>query len=181
MSEMNLNLIPSKAKFQAARIKLQKRVRLIITVVLVVWFTSGVIIFSLSGLMKVRASSATANKKKVQENYNSMQDNIVTSQKLKYKAKMVGGVLDSRFEYGRSFEIVGQLFPSAINIRNYDLKEDGVFEIKGTTSEKINVDLLEETVSVVNRGDNEKLKNAKITSLAIKDGVWDFSMEVTLK
>ncbi len=181
MSEMNLNLIPSKAKFQASRIKLQKNVRLLITILLVIWLSGAGLMFLLTGIMKVRLNTASANSKKVQQNYNSMQDNIVTSQKLKYKAKMVGGALNSRFEYGKSFETINSLFPPAINLKNYDLQDGGVFEVRGVTSEKPNVDLLEQTVDLINRGENDKLKSAKMTSLTLKNNIWDFTMEVTLK
>jgi len=178
---MNLNLIPSKAKFQADRIKIQKQVRLVITVVLAIWAASATILFSLTGVMKVRLNSASANQKKVQQNYSSLQDNIVTSQKLKYKAKMVGGALNNRFEYGTSFETINNLFPPTINLKNYDLHDGGIFQVKGITSEKANIDLLESTVDTINRGDNDKLKSARLTALTLKGGVWDFTMEVVLK
>lgn len=181
MSEMNLNLIPSKAKFQAARIRIQKQVKLIITIVLAVWAASAAILFLLTGIMKVRMNSASANQKKVQQNYSSLQDNIVTSQKLKYKAKMVGGALNNRFEYGTSFETINNLFPPTINLKNYDLHDGGIFQVKGITSDKVNVDLLESTVDIINRGDNSKLKSARLTALTLKGGVWDFTMEVVLK
>lgn len=181
MSEMNLNLIPSKAKFQAARIKIQRQVKLAFTIILALWAASAAILFSLTGIMKVRMNSVSANQKKVQQNYSSMQDNIVTSQRLKYKAKMVGGALNSRFEYGTSFEIINNLFPPSINLKNYDLHDGGIFQVKGVTSEKVNVDLLESTVDMINRGENDKLQSARITSLVMKGGVWDFTMEVVLK
>jgi len=181
MSVMNLNLIPSKAKFQADRIKIQKQVRLVITVVLAIWAASATSLFLLTGVMKVRLNSASVNQKKVQQNYSSLQDNIVTSQKLKYKAKMVGGALNNRFEYGTSFETINNLFPPTINLKNYDLHDGGIFQVKGITSEKANIDLLESTVDTINRGDNDKLKSARLTALTLKGGVWDFTMEVVLK
>ena len=182
MSEMNLNLIPSKAKFQAVRIKLQRQIRLAITIVLVVWLSAGAIIFILGGIFRVRMNTAAAAQKKAQQNYGAMQDNIVTSQKLKYKAKMVGGALNSRFEYGSSFEAISKLFPPSINLKSYDLMDDGgVFQVKGLASEKQNVDLLENTVESINRGENDKFKSARMVSLILKNGVWDFSMEVSLK
>lgn len=181
MSEMNLNLIPSKAKFQAARIKIQKQVRLITTIVLALWALSATLIFSLTGIMKARLSSASTNQKNVQQSYNSMQDNIVTSQKLKYTAKMVGGALSNRFEYGTSFETINNLFPPTVTIQNYDLRDGGVFQVKGMVTDKVNVDLIEELVGSINRGENTKLSSARITSLGLKGGVWDFTMEVVLK
>lgn len=182
MSEMNLNLIPSKAKFQAVRIKLQKQIRLVITVILLIWLSSGAILFLLAGIYRVRMNTATTAQKKALQNYGSMQDNIVTSQKLKYKAKMVGGALNSRFEYGSSFEAINKLFPPSINLKNYDLMDDGgVFQVKGVVSEKPDVDLLEDTIESINRGESDKFKSARLVSLVLKNGVWDFSMEVSLK
>ncbi|MBI2465343.1 hypothetical protein HYV64_04335 [Candidatus Shapirobacteria bacterium] len=181
MSEMNLNLIPSKAKFQAARIRIQKQVRLSAIIIIMIWTSVAAIIFSLTLIVKVRVNSAMANQKKVQLNYNSMKDNIVTSQKLKYKAKMVGGVLNNRFEYGTSFETINNLFPPTISLKNFDLHDGGIFLVKGITSEKVNVDLLESMVETINRGENDKLKSARLTALTLKGGVWDFTLEVELR
>jgi hypothetical protein len=110
-----------------------------------------------------------------------MSDNIVTSQKLKYLAKVVGGVLHDRFEYGKAFETVQSLFPDGITIKNYNLREDGTFSLDGTTSTNDNVDLLEKTVVDINSGTNDRLLFAKLTSLALKDSNWNFNLEVTLK
>jgi hypothetical protein len=181
MSEMNLNLLPSKAKFQAAKIKLKQKINLAMTIILVVWLLSGGIILLFSGILKSKINAANVTKKNIVDSYGLLKDDIITSQKLKYKAKMVGGVLNSRFEYGKSFEIINGLFPPAINLKNYDLKEGGVFEVKGQTSEKTNVDLLEQTVISINRGENGFLKSAKITALKVVGGAWDFTMEVVLK
>ncbi|MFZ2153138.1 MAG: hypothetical protein WAV41_03715 [Microgenomates group bacterium] len=178
---MNLNLIPSKAKFQATRIKLQRKVGLATIVLLILWIAIGGVLFLLTGIMNVSVKRASANKKQVQESYNSLQSDIVTSQKLKYKAKMVGGVLSTRFEYGSSFETIQSLFPSTINLTSYDLRDGGVFEVKGVTTTRENVDLLEKTIEDINGGQSEKLTSAKLTGLRLQNNEWNFTMEVTLK
>lgn len=181
MSEMNLNLIPSKAKFQAAKINLQKNIRLVLFGVLVVWILVAGIVLALTNVVKFKIATATAENKKVTQNYASMEDNIMTSQKLKYKAKMVGGILNTRFEYGQAFEIIVSLFPPTVNLKSYTLNDGGVFEVKGSVSGKADVDLLEKTVVAINVGENPRLKKAKITSITLKGDVFDFTMEVQLK
>jgi hypothetical protein len=181
MTEMNLNLIPSKAKFQAAKINLQKNVRTILFGILTLWLFSAALVLGLTNIVKMKIASATIEQKRVIENYASMEDNIMTSQKLKYKAKMVGGILNSRFEYGQSFELVASLFPPTVNLKNYNLNDGGVFEIKGAVEGKNDVDILENTVELVNQGENDKLKKAKLTTISLKDNIFDFTMEVQLK
>lgn len=181
MSQMNLNLIPSKAKFQAARIKLQKQVRLTLTIVLALWTAVGVTLFSWEGVVRLRFNKVTAAKALAEENYRSMKDDIVTSQQLKYRAKMVGGVLNDRFEYGKSFEIINSLFPAEITITSIDLNEGGVFLIRGGMTSKVAVDTLEKLITDINAGAKENLRAAKLTALAVNSGVWNFAVEVALK
>jgi hypothetical protein len=122
-----------------------------------------------------------ANRQRVQSNFDSMQTNIVTSQQLKYKTKMVGNVLAERYEYGSSFEAIGKMFPTGVQVKSYDMTDQGVFEIKGVVSGRENVDTLERTIDSINRGENELLTVAKVVSLTLKDGLWEFTMEVKLK
>jgi hypothetical protein len=181
MSAMNLNLLPTHAKFQAAKIKLQHQIGVAMAVTIILWITTVVVIVGWRLVTKIRVDAAEASLKQVTDQYQQMEDNIVTSQKLKYKAKMVGGVINDRFEYGKAFVLIQSLFPPGIVLRSYDLKEEGTFEIKGLTQTKENVDLLENMIIDINFGNRDKLLSAKMTSLALKGTDWEFSMEVALK
>jgi len=181
MSIMNLNLLPSKAKFQAAKIKLKTQVNKIAIGLVAAWVVACAIVLGVNFFIKYKLANAVVQNKKIQENYTGLQSNILVSQKLKYKAKMVGGVLASRFEYGKAFEMIENMFPEVITLDDYDLKEDGTFRIDGTTKTREGVDLVENTIESINSDKNKALTGASLTSLKNFKGVWSFTIVVTLK
>lgn len=181
MSSLNLNLLPSQARFQAYKIKLEKKVRMILIAMVSVWVLVVGTVLVLNLISKIRVSVVQAQFEKVRKEYMSMSDNIVTSQKLKYKAKLVGGVLNDRFEYGEAFKNITNLFPNGITIKNFDLKNKGNFNIKGETAGRQNIDALEEIVEGINSGKNELFLAGKLLSLSVSDNLWFFEMEVATK
>ena len=178
---MSLNLLPSQAKFQALKIKQQMLVNKIMIGVAVVWLFLAIIIFMAKFFADYRLKVVKGQYESVWNNYLGMMDDITIRQQLKYDAKLVGGSLNSRFEYGKSFELIQSLFPEGITLKDYRLKEKGFFEISGTTSGKNNLDTIEKIVEDINTGKDASLAKAKVTSLAVENNIWNFSMEVELK
>jgi len=181
MNQLNLNLLPSQARFQAAKIKLKRQVRLIMVVVVSLWLAAGLSVAVLTILTAISIKTAETKYKRVESDYLNQKDNIVINQKLKYKAKLVGGVLGQRFEYGEAFETINLLFPDGILLRNFELKDKGVFTMTGTTSGRDNVEMLEMLIEDINQGRNEKFMTAFLTSIGEKDENWTFTMEVKMK
>lgn len=178
---MNLNLLPSRAKFQVAKIKLKHKVLMAMVGVAVVWTIITTIVLGLNLYTKIMVNNVSDRYNKVLGNYKSMADDIVVNQSLKYNAKMVGGVLHDRFEYGKSFELIQNLFPEGIVLKDYNLKSNGAFAISGTTQTKENIDLLENRIIEINGGSSDRLLSANLKSLALRGTDWSFTMEVTLK
>lgn len=181
MSTMNLNLLPSQAKFQAARTKVQTISRKAMVVMLTVWILALVVVYGYSLFVNSVLAKEETKLKRVTDDYVALADNIVTSQKLKYKAKLVGGVLDQRFEYGKAFETVTKLFPESIKLDNFELKKQGQFDLFGSTTGGENVKLLENLITSINNQENEHFDRAVLKSISTKSGLWTFSMEVKLR
>lgn len=181
MSGMNLNLLPSRAKFQAIKIKYQNHNRRAMIALVGAWVATVAVVLMLNLYAGIVQKAAAAKLEQTEKNYAGLADNVVVSQRLKYKAKMVGGVLDERFEYGQAFETIQKLFPPTITLNNYQLKNKNSFEISGKTIGRQNVDYLERLVMDINSGRDMLLKTAKITGLSLSGIEWDFTMEVELK
>jgi hypothetical protein len=181
MSNFNLNLLPSQAKFQASKIRLNNLVKKIIIWLVSLWLVSMAIVMLMNLIIKMRINTVSDQYKKAQTEYLALSDSILINQKLKYRAKMVGGVLNQRFEYGMAFESITNLFPAGIVMTNFELKDRGSFEISGITTGKSNVDGLEILVDDINSGRNENFTKANLTSISKKADTWSFSMEVVMK
>ncbi len=181
MKSLNLNLLPSQARFQAYKIKLEKKVRMILLILIICWIVAVAAVLFLNLISKFRVNLVQSQFEKARKDYMSMSDNIVTSQRLKYRAKLVGGVLNDRFEYGEAIGRIINLFPETIKINNFDLKTKGQFSITGETAGRQDVDKLELIVEEINSGKNEKFKSAKLVDLSVADSIWNFKMEVLTK
>lgn len=182
MNTMSLNLLPSSAKFQATKIRLQKKIRIIIVWLLIGWMLTTTIFFVVGWLLGLKLDSVNAKNKSVTSSYTALSDSIILTQDMKHKAKMVAGVLDKRFEYGQSFKLINMLFDSGISLDKYELGDNGVCKVEGSMLTREGVDRLEEIIDEINLGERVGLSQAKLVGLsADKNLGWKFVMEVNLR
>ena len=181
MSLMDLNLLPSGAKFQAAKIKLQKRVTKLVIIISLVWLGGVLIIFSLILIAKLRTTGVQAGFDKAQKAYLALTNNIIISQRLKYRAKIVGEVLNKRFEYAKAFEAINVFFPTEVTMTNFNTKSQGKFQLMASTGDGRSLDLVEMKIAEINKGLDVKFKKAEMTTLSYSGGIWTFTVEVDLK
>jgi len=177
---LNINLLPSQAKFQADQIKLKKMIRRYESYALSLLL---VIIIVTAGLFLGSGFVLRAEQKKYQKsvtNFESMSEEIVLNQLLKYRAKVLGQVLKDRFEYAAAFEKVTSLFSEKAEIKTFKLDEkDKVFEMVLGIQSKEGVDYIENRVVEINEGKVEGVKGAiiKRANYSFKDG-WSIDLNV---
>lgn len=180
MSEMNLNLLPSRAKFQATKILWKERVNKFMIGLAVLWLVLVGVIFGLKMWGNLRKTTAEKNLAKVVAEYGNYNDTVQNNQRLKYKAKLVGEVLSGRFEYSRAFQAAKEFFPEGVVMSNFNLDNKGGLKLEGTTTGS-NLNKVEKLIGTINRGGSEVYSSAKITSLIWSEGFWKFIVEVGLK
>ena len=95
-SSANLNLLPSQAKFQADRMKLQKKLRQYILVAVVVWVSLGVLTLALNVAFNLRLRYEEKKYNQTVAALKSMDQEIALSQLIKYRIKVLGEVLKER-------------------------------------------------------------------------------------
>lgn len=179
---MDLNLLPSEAKFQAARLKLKARVNMVMLVVSIIWVLGLVVVFFLWFLTKLTLASDEKKYKKAAADFQGISDTVRNSEQLKYRAKIVGKILNLRFEYGKAFQTIVGLFPPEISLEDYELKSKNVFDVDGVAKDWMGVDQLENTLRNINDGLSESFDSAKLNSLSYNPTKgWIFSMEVIIK
>ena len=178
---MSLNLLPSQAKFQARKNKQIAIVKKTMTALIGVWLLGGIVVLIMNLVANQRLKNVASQYKSSLANFMTLSSDIQVSQQIKYEAKLVGASLESRFEYGKSFELIQSLFPEGIILNNYNLRDKGMFLIDGETQGRKNVNILEAIVNDINSGNKVGLSKCKIDSLSVNhDGVWRFAMEVEL-
>jgi len=179
---LNINLLPSQAKFQADKIKLKKTIRHYEAIALggwLVFLVGALVLFFGSGLILKQ------NQKKYQQAVNVFQSNpegIVLNQLLKYRAKALAQVLDERFEYAASFEKVAGIFSEKARVSDFELNDkDKIFKMIVSADDKEGVDYIENRVLEANEGKVEGIKNIKINGVSYQiGGQWSVNLEVMI-
>ena len=175
-----LNLLPSMAKFQAAKIRLKKRISLGMGIFFGCWVLLVIIILSWFWFSNFLLKKAESKNITALNNYKSLATDVVLSKKNKYQAKLVGQVLKERFEYGSSIEKITNLFSGDITLKNFEIKDKKLFLLKGTVVNGINISEVEDKVRDINLGLYSDFSKAKLNSVAISYDGWTFEMEVNL-
>ncbi len=175
-----LNLLPSMAKFQAAKIKLKKIINLVMVAFLSFWILSAVIIFGWLGVNNFLLKQTEAKSTKTLNNYKSLATSVILSKKNKYQAKLVGQVLKERFEYGSLIKKIMDFFPENITLENFEIKNKKQFLLEGVLTNGLDMDYIEDKVKDINSGLYPDFSSANLTSIMINSNSWSFEMEVNL-
>lgn len=179
---MSLNLLPSEAKFQAQRIKLKGLINNFLWIVGGIWVLLIVLPFVWWFFLNFRVDRLNKKYQTKLNEYKSRIEEVALTQKIKYQAKVVAKVLDSRFEYGEAMNLVNNVFPENIRIDDIQIKDNRVFEVSGGSKDGTLMSEVEEKISEINNGQVEGLKSAKMIKIEI-DPIkgWQFIVDLTLK
>lgn len=178
---MSVNLLPSEAKFQASKVKFQKRVVRLSQWLVGLWLAAAVVV---GGIWLVSRQMYESGKKQLtntENSYQSLASRLVTNQKLRYKVKLVSKVLGERFEYAKAFRSVQTFLPAESVITRLEIRDESVFRADiGLNGAKL-VDDLESRMKSVASGGWPDIKSAKINTLAVDGNYWRAGVEVELK
>jgi len=174
----DLNLLPSRAKFQAKRTAIQKKIQFFLWVFGGVWVLSLVIVLGLFFISQMILGSFEDTYNKGLSSYKTLLGEMVINQQVKYQAKVVSKVLDKRFEYGYSIESVRSLFAEGIEVNDIDIERNESFTLSGSFKDGKLMDGIEEKVVMINQGAVEGFKKAELSSVEVNDDGWSFGMEV---
>ncbi len=178
----DLNLLPSEAKFQAEKIKIKGIINNFLWIFGGFWFLLLVGVVAVSLVMQLSLKGLTKEYEKGQSQYQALAGSMAINQKIKYQAKVVSKVLVDRFEYGRSMEMIKNLFSQNITVTNLEIGEKKVFTVFGTVADGNNLSEVEKKVADINYDLIDGFKSAKIANLSY-DPIrnWQFQVEVKLK
>ena len=178
---MNLNLLPSQAKFQASRTKLKTTIRTFLVGLAGVWV---IIILIVAGMWingNSRVNTSTKKYNEAVKQYVSLSNNVTLNQRLKYQAKLVGKILNERFLYSMPLRKVSGIFSDAIIIEDSKIRDQSTFVLSGSFVGNKNMDEVESKINNINSGLMEGFTSARVTSLTTIAGLWRFEVEVNTK
>jgi hypothetical protein len=181
---MSLNLLPSQAKFQAEKIKAISLAKKILTIFLILWVFVVMIILGIEQGYKIWLNNQNVKYQDVVSNYMQSAQEIVVTQTIKFRAKLLGKVLADRFEYSDAFNVVGNIFDSNIVIKDFELKENRYFMMTVEASDSTAMTTLESRIKEINLlGSEPKVKNIVLNSASYSKSAkkWEVNLEVYLK
>lgn len=178
---MSVSLLPSQAKFQLAKTKLKEKLLVVMVVVVLIWLVASLSIWVWWIIQNQKYKSTKLDYEKVSVEYKNRKDELLTSYKLKYQAKMVGRVLASRFEYGKAITNINNLLPKDIAIDTFKIQGQNSFLISYSTTEGKNIDIVEEKLEEIKNNKITEFESAKLNSLSFDNNNWKFILEVRTK
>ncbi|MFA7300933.1 MAG: hypothetical protein WC069_01300 [Candidatus Shapirobacteria bacterium] len=180
---MSLNLLPSQAKFQVEKIRAASLSKKILTSFLVVWVVLVLIVFFVRQVELWLVTKQNDKYKSLVASYLESSDEIVTSQIIKFRTKLLGKVLTDRFEYSNAFNVVGNIFDPQIIINDFELKEKTFFEMTVEAGSPELMKSIESRVSQINLGASPEVKRIVIKSATYSKTLlkWVVALEVYIK
>jgi type II secretory pathway component PulF len=180
MSE--LNLLPSQAKFQAQRMHIKALVATFLWIFGGFWVIFLVVVLGIFLIFQVILNQLTKNYQKNESQYANLLGSIVINQKVNYQAKIVAKVLSDRFEYGKSMEIVKNMFSNGVVVDSMDIVDIKLFSVTGHLVDGQEMNAVEDKISQINNGEIDQFVSAKLTDVKVSiDNSWTFKVEVKLK
>lgn len=181
-NDLDLNLLPSSAKFQVERVKWRRWAKGYLWILGVLWLVLVVIVVVWWLVVKYGLAGLEQKYQRVLASYKALAGEAWENEKIKYKTKVVGEMLVNRFEYGQTLRKIDELFPSQkIKIDDFELADKKRFLVKGQIDDGPNVDELEKRISEINQGGSEIFNQAGLLALSVDGLVWSFEMEVDIK
>lgn len=180
---MSLNLLPSQAKFQVEKIRAITLSKRLLTIFLIIWIVLVVFIFGFEQGGKWWLLKQKAGYQTVLASYLQLSTEIVVSQTIKFRAKLLGKVLADRFEYAQAFNIVGKAFDSSFKIKDFELKDKSFFLVSVIADSDESMKLLESRIGEINLGKEAAIKNIVVKSATYSkiENQWLLTVEVYLK
>ncbi len=180
---MSLNLLPSQAKFQMDKIKATALSRKIMTIFLITFIVITILVLGVEQGAKWVLNLQSNKYQSAMNSYLQSSTEIVTSQLIKFRAKLLGKVLADRFEYADAFGVVGNIFDPSIKVKDFDLKEKSFFVMTVIANSADSMKLLESRVVEINSGAESQIKKVVIKSVTYSKQTleWLVEMEVFLK
>lgn len=177
----DLNLLPSQAKFQAEKIHLKMVINNFLWIFGGVWLLLVLAVFLFDFILNLNLKKLNSEYQTVSAQYQSLSENMLLNQKIKYQAKIVAKVLSNRFEYGKSMKLVSGLFSDNVELDNVDIAGSKKFNLSGTVVSGEYMDEVEDMVDQINSGFVDGFKSAEIKGVSVSAVKgWQFSMEVEL-
>lgn len=177
---MSLNLLPSQAKFQMDKIRAVNLSKKILIYFLSIWVVVVLFIFIIIWSEGWWLNNQNTKYQVMVNDYLKSSNEIVVSQLIKFRTKLLGIVLTDRFEYSEAFGIVEKIFNPEIKIKDFELKDKSYFVMSVTVSSTELLKSLESRVVEVNSGAVLKIKRIDIKSAVYSklNSEWIVSMEV---
>jgi hypothetical protein len=143
------------------------------------WLVMAVLLFLGKTLVENQWNKSQMILKRAQSDYQGMSAELAMSYRMKFKTKMVGGILEDRFEYGQTFDKVNKLFRSdEMKVDKIDLEGKKGVRVTGRGLSLAAADTLEGRIEKINQGGITGISKAKLEELKFDNGSWNFTVEV---
>jgi Tfp pilus assembly protein PilN len=174
MERIDINLLPTAARFQLSRLKAAKKFKKAAYFSVAAWIILMLIVFLLRVVLAQQTAKIALEKTRAEQLLNSLSPQTDLQQALRWRLKLAGEVLTARPKVGEKISALVAAFPEGSVIKTLRIKGDKT-EVSGFLPGLIGLSEFERRISVL--VDEGKYSSVKIKSLAKKEANFDFLVE----
>jgi hypothetical protein len=178
---LDLNLLPSQAKFQAERNRMVMLVKKLVLIVTGVWVLALVVVVGWWWYVNGQMLKVQASYLKESNGFKLELAKVAKGQELRLRLQSVKQILATRFEYGQAFQKMAELFSGEVTVKSFKLVEKGVFSVSVEAANTNVMEMVENRVIEINSGKSPIFSRVKLSGATWDKGVWQIPLEVTLK
>ncbi len=179
--QSSLNLLPSRAKYQAFRVLVGKGARRAALLLGIFWAVGSLLVGAGWWWTESVKSRQALKLSAANREYVALAESVALTDQLKYRAKIVGQLLATRKEYGTMYQSLRSAFPSGMVLESTELTTNETFKIEAAVTGLKSMDAVEDWMAEVNRGSINGLSKLNLESVSVIGDSWKIKFEILLK
>lgn len=176
MKEIDINLLPTATRFELQKIKLEKQLKKIAVIVVVVWLVVLGLVVAGRMFFRIRLSQLNKKEKNISQAMQQFSPQVNLQQSLRLRVKLAADVLAKRPLFYDRLDRLMSYLPEERKLNRLEIKRNEI-KLSGSLPTLASLNNLEEQLKDLNR--KEKYGKIDLTGVGQNpDGRWDFSLEV---
>jgi len=177
MKRADVNLLPTKTRFQLSRIRLAKRLKKAAFAAVAVWLTVVIAVSSFRLFLLMKGKNSASQRTSLEASLSQFSPEMDLQQALRFRLKLLAQTLNSRPLVSEKLKTLHSFFPEDMEIDQLEMDQRKI-KISASLASLTSVAELEENLA--SAGKDKIYQSAKLTGLRYnkKEGRWNFVLEL---
>jgi Tfp pilus assembly protein PilN len=176
MKEIDINLLPAATRFELQKIKLEKQLKKIAVIVVIVWLVILGLVVAGRLFFRFRLSQLSKKEQNISQAMQEFSPQVNLQQSLRLRVKLAADVLAKRSLFYDRLDRLMSYLPEERELSRLEIERGGI-KISGTLPDLVSLNNLEKKLNEMNSKENYRKIDLSSVGQA-PSGRWQFSLEV---